>query len=267
MSTPYGVSAVQNYLVPASGTTNAWRFNKTMLAGVFEQVDFRNISLNGRPFAPSGALIDNTLGTADCVVTILEYGYRLVCKAGQMLNLSYPAPLEQSVSITGEGVVNVIFVDYPVLPYSSATGGGGGGGGGGGRTTMFHGFQGLVAKPAPVVDDTNLLNVFSAAIDTDGWADGTALIVPAGVAKIRASLTSLAQGTGERVECSFSVTGGETIIVAGNTVSGSGVTIEFGVIEVTPGSTLEISANPRAAASIVGGTLTIEVVEGDILLA
>lgn len=267
MATAYGTQPVQNYLVPATGTTHAWRFAKNFLAGEFEVIEFRNIALNGRPFAPSGVLIDNTNGTADCVVTILEYTYNIVCKKGQTLNLPYPAPLEQSVSVTGEGPVTVIFVDYPVLPYSSAAGGGGGGGGGGGRTSMFHGFQGLMAKGSPTVGSDNTLTAFSDVVDPDGWKVGTNIVVPAGVEKIRVGLNTLAQGSDEtRPRTSWEVVGAPTIPFGASAGSTDNAYADFGILDVTEGQIIEFRCNPQAACGIVGGMAVIEVLQGAILL-
>ena len=78
--TPTGLENMQNYLVPAAGTTHGFRFTGNLVLGESVEISFRDYELNGRSFAPSGVLIDNTLGTADMVVTIVEFQFHSSAK-------------------------------------------------------------------------------------------------------------------------------------------------------------------------------------------
>lgn len=111
--------SVSNFLVPASGSTNSVVFDQTFVAGTPVVVNFAGYQISGIPFRPSGVLIDNTASANPISVTIPEIGYTMQCAAGEMLHLPYPAPINHSASISGDGAATVIFVDYPVIPYSS----------------------------------------------------------------------------------------------------------------------------------------------------
>lgn len=109
-----------NYIVPAAGTTRGYAIEETFVADVVKTVDFRNAGLDGQPFRPSGVYVDNTQGTADLRVVINEIGYSIVVKAGVFSAVQYPAPMQQSANITGEGRAVLVFVDFPVIPFTSA---------------------------------------------------------------------------------------------------------------------------------------------------
>ena len=111
--------SVSNFLVPATGSTNSVVLDQILTAGVPVRFDFANYSISGIPFRPSGVLIDNSAATAPTSVQIPEIGYTMICAVGEMLHLPYPAPLNHSAIVSGEGDVTVIFVDYPVIPFSS----------------------------------------------------------------------------------------------------------------------------------------------------
>lgn len=114
-----------NYLVPAAGTTRGYRVTKEFVPGQIEVCDFRNMALDGVSFVPSGVLIDNTRGVDNCVVTILEYSWRIVIPAGHFAHMPYPAPYNQTATIEGNAPeLTVVFVDYPVIPFFSGSGGG-----------------------------------------------------------------------------------------------------------------------------------------------
>jgi hypothetical protein len=109
---------VSNYLVPATSSPNAYLIRGTFSAAP-EIVNFSNISLNGLAFRPSGVIIDNTAGTGSLNILIPEMSFNISCPAGASLNMPYPAPMNHTASITGLGDATVIFVDYPLQPYSS----------------------------------------------------------------------------------------------------------------------------------------------------
>jgi len=120
-----GLQSVSNFLVPATGSTNAYMIRQEFSATPFFQ-DFNNQGLDGIPFRPSGVIIDNSAGTGPLNVLINEMSFQISCPAGAFMTMPYPAPLNCTANITGSGVGTVIFVDYPVIPWTSAQGGGGG---------------------------------------------------------------------------------------------------------------------------------------------
>lgn len=113
------LTTVVNYTVPVNGQGRAATF-QDVFTPTPVWIDFRALQgsdLAGTPFRPSGVYIDNTLGTGDLIINFGAIGYRIVCPAASMLNLPYPAPVSEMVSIIGAGQASVIFVDYPVIPF------------------------------------------------------------------------------------------------------------------------------------------------------
>lgn len=265
-----GIVKTQNYLVPASGNTGAYPISRIFAAATPFDVDFREFQIDGRSFAPTGVIIDNTLGTADFVVVINEFSLRIVCKKGESLHLGYPAPFNQTVRLLGEGQVVCIFVDYPVIPFSSAVGSGGGGGTGG-RSTMFHGFSGAAGAAALAADTEKLLPIVSPTIDTDGWNVAGLLTVPAGVQKIRLEMAVLNMTAGSTAPSLIEVrindvSGALSIPIGGNSAAGIYTAVVFPIVEVAAGDTLNIYGKSIGAASAqMGAIVNVEVLEGAIL--
>jgi len=117
-----GLQSMINYMIPAVGTPRGYVYNATLVAGTPATIDFRGITgggIDGQPFRPSGVYIDNTQGTAVLKVVINEISYAINCPIGETLNLPYPAPIDMTATITGQGVVTIVFVDTPVMPYRS----------------------------------------------------------------------------------------------------------------------------------------------------
>lgn len=116
-----GLQPVTNYLIPPVGGPRAYAHSSVLSATpVF--LDFRETAggmIDGQPFRPNGAFIDNTLGTDDLVVLLIEVNFRLSCPAGASLNAQFPAPHNCTFNITGNGQATVLFVDFPVFPYRS----------------------------------------------------------------------------------------------------------------------------------------------------
>lgn len=106
--------SVLNYLVPAAGTPSAMPVELTLVAGVAQNIDFRTKQLDGQSFSPYGVLIDNTDGTAVCTVEIDGIGWTIRCPIGEAIQAKYPGPVQQSVTVNGEGVVKFVFVNYPL---------------------------------------------------------------------------------------------------------------------------------------------------------
>ena len=107
-----------NYLVPSAGSTTCVKLTP-ILSVTPTLVDWRQFKLDNKNFQPQGVFIDNTLGASDVTITINPIGYNIVCKAGQSKEAQFPAPNGQTASLVGNGVANLIFVDYPVLPSGS----------------------------------------------------------------------------------------------------------------------------------------------------
>lgn len=113
-----------NYLVPAAGTTRAYRETQTFRPDSPVTVDFRDMALDGLSFVPSGVLVDNTRGAGDLAIVINEFSWRIVVPAGKFVHMPYPAPYNQTATITGDGLATVVFVDYPVIPWTDTSSGG-----------------------------------------------------------------------------------------------------------------------------------------------
>ena len=116
-----GTQPVSNFLVPATGSTNAYRLTQIFNATNPLFVDFTIISLDGIPFRPSGVIIDNKNGTTALNVLINEMGLNISCPAGKFMQMPYPAPLNHTANILGDGTnqATVVFVDYPLIPWQA----------------------------------------------------------------------------------------------------------------------------------------------------
>lgn len=121
---------VSNYIVPAAGTTRGYVVNRKFVAGTPVTVDFRGVGLDGQPYRPSGVFVDNTRGTAPLTVIINEINFSFQIPAGSFAATPYPAPMQQSATLLGEGDVTLVFVDFPVIPMGVGASSGGGSGGG-----------------------------------------------------------------------------------------------------------------------------------------
>lgn len=127
------IAEMTNYLIPASGAPRCFKFEQNMVAEQNYQVDFRQItSEQGKAFRPYGMFIDNTRGAGRLEFLIQGLNFAGYVEPGQFFMTPYPAPMQQEVTLRGNGPAVVLFVDFPVMPYSSAqlTGGSSGGGGG-----------------------------------------------------------------------------------------------------------------------------------------
>jgi len=116
-----GLTQVINYMIPAVGTPRAY-LQSGVLSATPVAIDFRSVSgggIDGQPFRPSGVFIDNTQGVDTLTVVLNEISYRITCPAGESVNLQFPAPVQLSVAITGDGQATLVFVDFPVIPYRS----------------------------------------------------------------------------------------------------------------------------------------------------
>lgn len=113
------LTTVVNCDLPANNQRRAATFKDTF-SGTPIWIDFRALNGSdqaGTPFRPSGVYIDNSLGTDSLTINFGSIGYRIVCPAGAMLNLPYPAPISDVVSVIGSGQATLVFVDYPVEPF------------------------------------------------------------------------------------------------------------------------------------------------------
>jgi hypothetical protein len=94
---------------------NGFPYTETMVAGTTYEIDFRQLNLDARKFFPYGAFVDNSQGTADFVLTIVDVNYVITIAAGDSWQGSYPGTETQLVRMTGEGLVSVVFVDFPLV--------------------------------------------------------------------------------------------------------------------------------------------------------
>jgi len=108
-------NSVSNYLVPAAGQTHA-----ATLSGIFTAtpvlIDWRQFSIDNFPFQPQGVFIDNSAGVAPIIINIQPINYNVSCAAGAVGQFQFPAPDNQTCTITGNGQATIVFVDFPVLP-------------------------------------------------------------------------------------------------------------------------------------------------------
>jgi len=119
ISTPQQ-NSVSNYLVPAAGQTHA-----ATLSGIFTAtpvlIDWRQFSIDNFPFQPQGVFIDNSAGVAPIVINIQPINYNVSCATGAVGQFQFPAPDNQTCTITGNGQATIVFVDFPVLPNAGQT--------------------------------------------------------------------------------------------------------------------------------------------------
>lgn len=116
-----GIVSVVNYLIPQVGTPRGF-VQSSVLSATPINLDFRNVEgggIDAQPFRPSGVFIDNTQGTGDLILTLVEMNFRVVCPAGNSLNAQFPAEINGTFALTGQGQATVVFVDFPVFPYRS----------------------------------------------------------------------------------------------------------------------------------------------------
>jgi len=116
-----GLTQVVNYMIPAVGTPRAY-IQSGVLSATPVAIDFRGVdggNIDGQPFRPSGVFIDNTQGAGTLTIVLNEIAYAITCPAGESVNLQFPAPINLSVAITGNGQATIVFVDFPVIPYRS----------------------------------------------------------------------------------------------------------------------------------------------------
>lgn len=106
---------LNNFLVPAYGKPGGYQFSATLVAGVPQTIDFRGMNLDGVDFWPYGVYVNNNDGTAPCEILLDQLGLVLTTAAGASVAHSYPGMEDQSVTITGEGLVNMVFVNYPIV--------------------------------------------------------------------------------------------------------------------------------------------------------
>lgn len=118
------VQPTTNYLVPSSGGTHAVPVT-AIFTPAAATLDWRQFSESSFPFMPQGVFIDNTQNPNPLTITINPIGWNITVAAGQQLMTPFPAPAAQTASITSTGaggLATCIFVDFPVLPFSSTAG-------------------------------------------------------------------------------------------------------------------------------------------------
>lgn len=114
-----------NYLVPATGTVQGFNIQTDFALAPYSK-NFQQLSNDAQEFHPSGIFIDNTQGKAALTILIKETGQSIVTAAGVLKQTQFPAPPNITATITsgsanpGDGIANVTFVDFPVMPFESS---------------------------------------------------------------------------------------------------------------------------------------------------
>lgn len=104
-----------NYLIPSGGQTQYVNY-EGVFSAIPTPIDWRNFSVNNQPFQPQGAFIDNTQGTGDLVINIQPINFSVTVPAATSASVQFPAPANQTMSVTGSGQASLVFVNFPVLP-------------------------------------------------------------------------------------------------------------------------------------------------------
>lgn len=155
---------VRTLVAPAGKNPQCLRIEDTLVAGVVNTVDFRDVGLDGVLFLPQGVLIDCTDATGPCTVTINGIDFKVTCAAGGVIHVPYPAVANQTANYTGEGDTRIFFVDYVVFPFTNIGGGG------------MSGVQSIVAGTGIAVDNTDPANP---VVSATGGGGGTSAMVAA----------------------------------------------------------------------------------------
>lgn len=238
--------SVSNFLVPATGTTNAYQITQTFSSTPL-YVEFSSVGLSGTPFRPSGVIIDNSQGTDSLTILINEMSFKMVCPKGGAMQMPFPAPLNCTANITGAGTATVVFVDYPVIPF------------------VFSGAGATGTTAVSIADgDDAALGKTTDAEETDPTATATAISILKGIlagvnatsggtyaAAITSSTTTgtVAAGT---FSVSFNNTGSAAATVAGGSLP-AGSIVSF---EAPNGGTLDAIAYDGTGTTLLISTLT-----------
>lgn len=109
------LSKLRNYMIPAIGSPTGYPVN--LSAGTSMTVDFRTVSLNNDvAFTPTGFYAVNTSGLSSTVD--IDQGFGIISldiPAGTQGWYSYPGSVAQTATITSQGGVLIVFVDFPVV--------------------------------------------------------------------------------------------------------------------------------------------------------
>src|SRR5574337_1321883 len=104
-----------NYLVPASGTTRS-----VTLTGIFTaapaQIDWNALAVQFSNFYPQGVFVDNTQGAGPLTINWQPLNFNVVVPAGVSGAYQFPAAMNETCTVTGNGQATCVFVDFPVLP-------------------------------------------------------------------------------------------------------------------------------------------------------
>src|SRR5574337_453823 len=114
MNPPFYQSTL-NYLVPASGTTRS-----VTLTGIFTaapaQIDWNALAVQFSNFYPQGVFVDNTQGAGPLTINWQPLNFNVVVPAGVSGAYQFPAAMNETCTVTGNGQATCVFVDFPVLP-------------------------------------------------------------------------------------------------------------------------------------------------------
>jgi hypothetical protein len=106
--------ATQNYLVPADGTTHAVTTTIDLDSGP-RLIEWQNFTLDNFPFIPQGAHVNTkNSGTVTFRIPGLEFEFEVL--GGQNQWVTFPAPVDAQIMVSGSGNVIITWVNYPVIP-------------------------------------------------------------------------------------------------------------------------------------------------------
>ena len=97
-----------NILKPAINFNSAVKVGVTLTPGVPQTISFTHMSPDGAEFIPTGVIANQQV---EISIKELEGFSFITNQEGQ----NYPAPYNQTLSVMGNGYVELIFVDYPIV--------------------------------------------------------------------------------------------------------------------------------------------------------
>jgi hypothetical protein len=121
------VQETTNYLVPSSGATHCIPLSGTLIAGQPAILDWRQFATDSFAFQPQGAYIDNSQSANPVTIQVFAGGspsgggaliWSITVGAGKVRHTPFPAPNGQVHSISGNGFLNIVYADFPVMPFN-----------------------------------------------------------------------------------------------------------------------------------------------------
>lgn len=108
------IAIASKYFLPVAGKCGIYVFREVLTSGVPVEIDFRQVNLNGGEFWPYGVYMDNTQGTERLDLYLDQVFLTISANIGAEKERMYPGVEDQSVTITGAGLVTIVFCNFPV---------------------------------------------------------------------------------------------------------------------------------------------------------